>query len=135
MIAFMLHALIVAGAVATPAPSDIGGFVGTWRGTSTCVNREFAPACKDEVVVYEVARTDKPGVAHMKAYKIVDGEKGLMGEMDYTFDAKNACWSGEFRNERVHVVHRLKIEGASMTGTLSDVATGTTVREMELKRD
>jgi hypothetical protein len=135
VIVSLLHALVLLGAVATPAPSDIGMFVGTWRGTSTCVNREFAPACKDEVVVYEVTRTDKPGVAHLKAYKIVNGEKGLMGEFDYTFDAKNGCWAGEFRNERVHIVHRLKIEGTRMTGTLSDVATGTKVREMALKRD
>ena len=31
---------------------DISAFLGTWRGTSTCVDRELAPACKDEIVVY-----------------------------------------------------------------------------------
>ena len=132
--------VIVAGLIAlasmtAASAADMAAFVGTWRGTSTCVNREFAPACKDEVVVYEIARTEKPGTAHMKAYKIVNGEKLLMGEMDYTFDVKNACWAGEYRNDHVHIVHRLKIEGTSMTGTLSDVETGTKVRVMALKRD
>ena len=115
--------------------SDMASFVGTWRGTSTCVNREFAPACKDEVVVYEVTRTDKPEAAHLKAYKIVQGEKGLMGESDFTFDAKKGCWSSEFRNDKVHIVQYLTIDGTTMTGTLSDVPTGTKVREMALKRD
>jgi len=115
--------------------SDMSAFVGTWRGTSTCVNRTFAPACKDEVVVYEVARTEKPEIAHLKAYKIVQGEKGLMGESDFTFDAKRGCWASEFRNDKVHIVQCLTIDAKTMTGTLSDVPTGTKIREMALTRD
>jgi hypothetical protein len=127
--------IIAVGSMTAAFGADMASFIGTWRGTSTCVNREFAPACKDEVVVYEVARTDAPGTAHIKAYKIVNGEKLLMGELDYTYDETNACWAGEFRNDHVHIVHRLKIDGTSMSGTLSDVETGTKVREMALKRD
>src|SRR5262245_39122182 len=113
----------------------MSAFVGTWRGTSTCVNREFAPACQDEVVVYDVARTDKPGAAHLKAYKIVDGEKGLMGESDFTFDEKKGCWTSEFRNAKVHIVQCLTIDGTTMAGRMNDVATGTKIREMALTRD
>jgi len=114
---------------------DISAFLGTWRGTSTCVDRELAPACKDEIVVYEVTRTAEPDTAHLMAYKIVKGEKGLMGESDFTFDAPKGCWTSEFRNDRVHIVQCLTVHGKSMTGTLSDVPTGKKVREMKLKRD
>ena len=127
---------LVALAAAPPSTgADLGAFLGTWRGTSTCVNREFAPACKDEVVVYEVAKTEKPDTVHLKAYKIVNGEKGLMGESDFTFDAKKKCWSSEFENGRVHIVQCLTIQGKAMKGTINDVPTGTKIRAMDLKHD
>ena len=115
--------------------ATMSAFVGTWHGTSTCVDLELTPACKNEVVVYEVARTDKPDTAHLMAYKVVDGKRLLMGESDFTFDEKSACWRSEFRNERVHLVQCLTVRGTGMTGTLIDVPTGKNVRDMKLQRE
>ena len=54
---------------------DLSDFLGTWRGRSACVNRQAAPACTDEVVVYQVSRSDTPNAAVLEADKIVDGQR------------------------------------------------------------
>jgi ribosome-associated toxin RatA of RatAB toxin-antitoxin module len=87
-------AVILGGCVAASAlaSSDIAEFLGTWKGTSTCTNREVAPACKDETVVYDVVRTDTPGTAQLEADKV--------GELDFTYDDKAGCWRSEFSTSR-----------------------------------
>src|SRR6185295_16812892 len=54
--------------------------MGVWRGASTCTDRVAAPACHDEVVVYEFTAGAKAGTVHWKADKIVDGQRQPMGE-------------------------------------------------------
>ena len=40
--------------------TSVDDLLGTWRGTSTCVDHIAAPACQDEVIVYEFCRADRP---------------------------------------------------------------------------
>src|SRR5262245_40590019 len=100
----------------TGAKGDLAEILGTWRGTSTCVNRQIAPACKDEIVVYEVRRSEKPLTAILAADKVVDGQRLPMGELEFVYDPKEACWRSEFQTARVHAVWCLTVVGRTMTG-------------------
>jgi hypothetical protein len=113
------------------APSEL---VGTWRGTSTCTDRIAAPACRDEVVVYEFTSGEKSGTVHWKADKVVDGQRQTMGELDLAFDSGKRCWSAEFRSPRAHRVWCLTVEGARLTGTGRMLPGGETVRRIEAQR-
>lgn len=130
----MIAAILLAAAAAAP-PGDLASFVGTWHGTSTCVDLKFAPACKNEVVIYDVRPADKPGAAILAPDKVVNGERQPMGELEFTYDDKEGCWASAFKNERVNVLWCLKIKDRTMTGWLRDVPTKTVVRKAELTRD
>ena len=83
--------ILAASAFSAVEPRDMNQLLGTWNGTSTCVNRQVAPSCKDETVVYEVRRSDKPQTAVLAADKIVDGKRVPMGGLEFT--APGASWS------------------------------------------
>ena len=70
--------------------------VGTWSGSSVCVDRQAAPACNDEQVVYEInASPGKPNTVTNKADKVVDGKRVSMGVLEFPRDAKNGRWTSE----------------------------------------
>jgi hypothetical protein len=132
-------ALAVAGAASTaaaapkaPGPEQL---IGTWRGTSVCTDRVAAPACKDEVVVYDFTAGVRPGEVHWAADKVVNGERGRMGEFDVTYDAAEACWKGEFQSPRVHSVWCLKVEGTRLTGTGRLLPGKEIIRKIEARKD
>jgi hypothetical protein len=109
--------------------------IGVWRGTSTCTDRVAAPACRDEVVVYEFTAGAKPGTVHWKADKVVDGQSQPMGEFDLAYDAGDACWKGEFTSPRVRSVWCLMVDGAHMTGTGRLVPGKQTIRKIDVRKD
>jgi len=115
--------------------SDLKEFLGTWRGSSTCVNRRIAPACNDEVVVYEVRRAEKSATAVLKADKIVDGQRVPMGELEFVYASKEGCWRSEFRTPRVHAAWCLDVAGGTMTGRLRDIPTNADIRKVQARRD
>jgi hypothetical protein len=124
-------------AVAAPpqgihAPAEL---LGTWRGTSTCSDRVAAPACHDEVVVYEFTAGATPGTVHWVADKIVDGVREPMGEFDLAYDAAEACWKADYVNPRVHLVWRVTVDGARLTGTGRLLPGNQTVRTLDARRD
>jgi hypothetical protein len=102
---------------AAPADHPASELVGEWRGTSVCTDLVVAPACHDEVVVYEFTAGAPPGTVHWKADKIVDGKREPMGELDVVYDPGDACWRAEFRSPRVHVVFCLEVSGSQLTGS------------------
>lgn len=125
--------LMPAAAVAQDAAAAI---LGTWRGTSLCTNRDVAPACKDENVVYVFEHRDgtPPGSLLLHASKIVDGATLPMGDLEMTLDPATATWSSEIRNERVHAIWSFTVEGEVLKGTLIDVPTKAQVRKAEARR-
>jgi hypothetical protein len=134
-----LSALVIAGAASTaaaapkaPGPEQL---IGTWRGTSVCTDRVAAPACKDEVVVYEFTAGARPGAVHWAADKVVNGERGRMGEFDVTYDAAQACWKGEFQSPRVHSVWCLKVEGTRLTGSGRLLPGNEIIRKIDARKD
>ena len=60
--------------------------------TRPCTDRVVAPACNDEVVVYVFSQGQDTDTVHWQADKIVNGERGTMGEFDLRFDPAEACW-------------------------------------------
>jgi hypothetical protein len=129
-------ALALALAAGSPAaPSRRDEILGTWKGTSTCVDRARHPACKDEVVVYEFR--EKAGAAEtvlLQADKIVDGQRLTMGELDVVWNAGEGAWLGEFRNQNVHILWKYVVHGTSMEGTLVDLPDRNLIRRVSVKR-
>ena len=124
--------LAAVGAEAAKASESI---LGTWRGTSTCVNREAAPACNDEQVVYEItAIAGAPDRVTVKADKIVDGKRVPMGGMDFTREGEGV-WGTEFETPRLRARWQLAVAGTAMNGTMMLLPSKTVVRRMKLKRD
>ena len=122
---------------AAPAPGahPTVELIGTWRGTSTCVDRVAVPGCHDEVVVYEFTDGAKPGMVHWKAYKIVKGEQLLMGEMDLAWDADEACWIAEYTSPRATTRWSLSVDGPRMTGDARLLPGREIFRRIEAHRD
>jgi hypothetical protein len=113
-----------------PAPP-----LGVWRGTSTCTDPVAAPACHDEIVVYEFTTGAQPGTVHWKADKIVDGQRAPMGEMDLAYDAGEACWKAEFKSPPAHTVWCLAADGSHMTGTGRLLPGKQTIRNIDVRKD
>jgi hypothetical protein len=117
-----------------PTHAQDAELVGTWRGTSTCVDKVHFPACHDEVVVYEARQ--KSGAAHeviLRADKLVNGVREFMGEFDL-HRAPDGGWVGEYRNARVRVRIVLRVRGSHMTGVMTDEPSGRRVREIAADR-
>ena len=104
-------------AIATASPlllaQGASAFSGTWRGQSSCEQKESA--CRDEAVVYRVSPSqDKPGLFAVSADKIVDGKAINMGTLEFRYiDADRALVC-----ENSQGVWRLSVDGAKMKGTL-----------------
>jgi hypothetical protein len=130
-------------AFAAPPPvsfarDDVLGRVapsGVWRGTSTCTDRVAAPACRDEVVVYEFTAGAKPGAVHLKADKMVDGQRLPMGEMDLEYSTGEACWRAEFTSPRLHSAWCFVVKGSQMTGTGTLLPGKETIRKIDVHKD
>ena len=129
LIAWMVSALLVQAN--GPGPSQL---LGTWRGTSTCTDRVAAPACNDEVVVYEFTNGVKPGTVHWAADKVVNGKREPMGEMELAYDEREKCWKAEFSSPRVTGVWRLSVDGNSMTGSARLLPGNETVRKIDARK-
>ena len=110
--------------------------VGTWSGSSVCVDRQAAPACNDEQVVYEInANPGKPNTVTTKADKVVDRKRVSMGVLEFTHDAKSGSWTSEFDTPRFHALWRLTVDGAMLTGTLTLLPSKAVVRKIDLRKD
>jgi hypothetical protein len=135
MLRVLLAASCALGASAAPAERNSSELIGTWRGTSTCSDRVAAPACRDEVVVYEFTAGATPGTVRWKADKVVGGERQTMGEMELNYDAGHACWAAEFVSPRARVVWSLVVEGAHLTGTGRQIPGDKTIRKIDARKD
>jgi len=122
--------------VGVAAPAPVAEILGEWRGTSTCVKSPEFPSCHDEVVVYEFRKSAAAGDAvTLAAFKIVDGEKQLMGEMDFSFDEKQGAWTSEFRTARYHGLWTFFVKEGAITGTLVDLPSNHVVRNVSVRRE
>lgn len=119
---------------ASSVHAQAAAIVGSWRGTSTCMDMEHWPACHNEQVIYDVrSGPGTPDTVTLRADKVVNGAREFMGESDFSF-APDSTWVSEYQagSSRARVV--LRIAGTHMTGTLVDVPSGRTVRQLALDR-
>lgn len=114
--------------------SQAAALVGSWHGTSKCVDRAHFPGCHDEEVIFDaVARGSSGDTVTVRADKIVQGHREFMGELDYV-RGRDGLWVAEFRNERVHIRLTLRVAGSDLIGKIIDVPSGRTVRDQALTR-
>ena len=129
--AFAILVLTFRGSATNAQELDI---VGSWRGTSLCVDKEHFPACKDEHVIYDVQRkASTRDTVTVRADKLVNGVREFMGEFEFSRMA-DSSWAAEFQNARGHIRIVLRVRGAQMTGGLTEQPTGRRVREIALER-
>jgi len=128
----LLLPLFLAATTTTAAPPP--SLVGEWHGTSLCVDRVLAPACKDEVVVYRFTPAGKDTV-RCAAFKIVGGEEQWMGDLDFTPRGRAGTdWLCDMKNARYHGHWRFHVADSLLTGALIDVPTQKQVRRVRATR-
>lgn len=107
--------------------------LGTWRGTSTCVDKEHYPACGDETVVYEVrAKGTVRDTVTIRADKIVNDAREFMGENDFGRQA-DGSWATDIRT-RIHAVWSIHVTGDHMTGAMVEEPVHRKIRDIKLDR-
>ena len=111
------------GQVPTTSPSPVG----VWRGTSRCLVRPSS--CKDEVVVYRIARAGSADSVSVDGRKIVNGREDEMGVLGCRFDAPTAQLGCTIPNGR----WRFTIRGDSLIGELRH-PDGTQYRDVRTAR-
>jgi hypothetical protein len=120
---------------AAPAPRGDDGskLVGDWEGESKC-GAGF-PSCRDEHVVYHVAKPpDAAGNVSIAADKIVDGKPVPMGVIELKYDGEKHTLRGELKNTRYSGVWEFKVEGDTMEGTLTMLPEGKVARRMKVRK-
>jgi len=114
--------------------TQAAALVGSWHGTSKCVDLEHFPNCHDEEVIFDAVNRGGSGdTVTVRADKIVQGHREFMGELDYV-RGKDGLWVAEFRNERVQIRLTLRVAGNQLIGQLIDVPSGRLVRDQNLTR-
>ena len=137
-LALLSGVLLLAMAVRTAnaadsSPADADAILGQWQGTSTCTNREVAPACKDEKTRYTFTRVEgSEGKIHCAADKLVGGEFASMGELDFDYVPAERRWKSELKS--AHAVWSFAVDGDRLSGTLVDVPTGAQTRRVSAAR-
>ena len=110
--------------------------VGRWRGTSACVDRQAAPACTDEKVIYEiVANPARPGAVTVKADKVVDGKRVPMGDLDFSYETTSRTWTSLLDTPRMRAIWRLSVSGATLSGALTLLPSKSVTRRVDLRKD
>jgi hypothetical protein len=121
--------------LAQPATTGPGQLLGVWRGTSLCTDLVAAPACHDEVVLYEFTAGSRAGAVRWTAEKIVNGQRQRMGELELVFDEAEACWRAEFESPRIRSVWCLVVEGVRLKGTARLLPGNEVVRKVDLRKE
>jgi hypothetical protein len=128
--------VLVATAVAHAETQGVAAkLIGTWRGTSTCVDLVAAPACHNETVVYVFTAGARPGTVHWAADKVVAGQREPMGEMELEYDNAEGCWKAFFTSARARTEWRLVVDGSRLSGTARLLPGNETIRKLDLRKE
>ena len=120
--------LICAGAAI--GEDDGSGLVGRWTGDSICVGDR--PACKNESVVYRIAKPpDRSGNVRIEADKIVGGSVVNMGAIDFKYDREAKTLTGQIPIG----VWRFTVADKAMEGTLTLMPENTVMRRVKLAKE
>ena len=111
IIGLAVACLLARGAFAQ-VPATASNAVGVWRGTSLCQVR--SSPCKDEIVVYRIARVNASDSLSLHARKIVNGQEDEMGVLG----CRLAVSGAQFTCRMPNGVWRFTIRGDSLVGEL-----------------
>jgi hypothetical protein len=109
--------------------------VGTWRGTSICVDKVNLPVCNDEDALYEIRQAGRSGDSVIvRAQKMVNGATELVSQDAFTHQS-DGSWATDIvtTGARLHV--SLRLSGDSLIGDVTDVSTSRKQRDIALRRD
>lgn len=106
--------------------------VGTWEGDAKCM--VAGSPCHDEHVIYEIARDEKAGGLKTDAYKVVNGEKQLMGTLSCKYNAEKKNLSCSGGNPQLKADWEYLVSGDTIEGTLVIGDEHKLYRKMSLKR-
>ena len=129
-----MFVLVLIGLLHQAPAHDVSEIIGTWQGTSTCTDRVAAPACNDEVIVYDISRASAPGTATWQAFKMVNGARDLMGELELRYSSADSCWRADFGSPSAGIVWCLSVSGTQMTGSGWMVPGKQVVRAVKAKK-
>jgi hypothetical protein len=102
------------GRIARVAPDlDSAQILGKWSGESICQVKNSP--CRDEKVIYHLAKSKEPDKVNVSADKIVDGSPVNMGSIEFIYDRKNQT----LISESSRGVWKFIVHGKSMEGTLT----------------
>jgi hypothetical protein len=128
-----LLALVLLPAQAPPSPASL--ILGTWHGTSLCVDPQTDRACHDEEVIYDVDSAAGPrGPVQMRADKVIAGVREFMGTLRLIYDSTTHTWSADLATARVHARWTFEPRGEVLAGTLSELPTNRLVRRVTARR-
>jgi predicted GH43/DUF377 family glycosyl hydrolase len=114
----------------TPAAA----IVGTWHGTSLCVDKQVDRACRDEEVIYEIDSAAGPrGPVRWQADKIVNGVRGNMGVLRLMYDPPAQSWFFDMQT-RFHARWTVAVHGDSLIGDLQELPAHRLVRRIAAGR-
>jgi beta-1,2-mannosidase len=114
------------------APAD--RILGTWHGTSICVDKQVDSACHDEAVVYVIDSAAGPrGPVRWQADKIVNQVREPMGVSRLTYDSSGDNWFVDI-NARFRGRWTLMVRGDSIVGDLSELPAHRLVRRIAVQR-
>ena len=132
-----LGSLVAAFAIFGGAPQQapVASILGTWHGTSTCLDHVKDPYCHDEVVIYDVDTiSTPPGTVNLKADKVVNGVRDTMGTLRFVYQPSTRTWTSEFTSPRAHALWSFSIDGNTMSGYLLELPGRRQVRRVSVKR-
>ena len=122
------------GASSAMIAGDGANLIGNWTGDSICVGP--FPACRDERVIYRIAKAPDPtGTVAITADKIVNGKPELMGVLDFKYDAEKNTLTCDFVRGNTHGLWEFSVKGNTMEGTLVVLPDKILARRVKLKKD
>ncbi len=131
--ALLLFCVLTPGLQQKTAPAK-SPLLGTWHGSSLCVDHNRDAACKDEEVVYVV--TGLPSIrdtVEMEAFKIINGQRVSMGLLRPARLPGSQSWSCELAT-RVHAVWTFQAKDSTLTGTLAELPSKRLIRKVNATR-
>jgi hypothetical protein len=124
--------LILLASSATSARAQESPILGSWHGTSTCVDKVKFPACKDEEAIYDVTAVRVDTVT-LRTDKVVNGAREFMNESQF-LRGTDGSWTAELETPRYHLRLVITVEGDVMKGRLMTLPDQVLVRRMSLRR-
>src|SRR2546423_8551750 len=108
--------------------------IGSWRGTSLCVDKAHFPSCHDEQVIYDIRpKGSSADTVTLRADKVVNGVREFMGEFDFSREPDSA-WVAKYENPRVRIRIVLRVHGSQMTGVMTNEPSARRIREITVSR-